>query len=397
MHHRLYIALILALLLGSGLVAPVHRVSAVPMPGPCVQGTLPHRALSLICVPKSGWNGDLLVFAHGYVAFNDPIDFYHLTFDGVYLPDLAQRLGFAFATTSYRQNGLAILEGADDIRELVGEFPKVAGRMPVHTYLTGASEGGIITTLLLEQSPELFTGGLAGCGPIGSFQKQLNYIGDFRVLFDYFFPGLMPGSPIKIPREVIRNWETKYVPRITAALQANPAAAEQLIRTSKAAIDLADLTGSTVTTTINILWYNVFATNDAFEKLGGNPYTNRGRWYFGSDDDVRLNRSVARFAADPAALDKVGEYETSGQLQIPLVTLHTWGDEIIPYWHEVLYRAKANVAGSTITILPVARYGHCNFTVPSLLGALAVLIGQATGSQPDLTEVLDEVKSTDRN
>jgi hypothetical protein len=32
-------------------------------------------------------------------------------------------LGYAFATTTYRQNGLAILEGVDDIRELVAAFP----------------------------------------------------------------------------------------------------------------------------------------------------------------------------------------------------------------------------------------------------------------------------------
>jgi hypothetical protein len=393
MYRRARLALAL-LLLACVAPSPVRGQSAAPTPGECLQGTLPHGALRLICVPATGWNGDLVIFAHGYVAFNEPIDFYHLTFDDVYLPDLVQRLGFAFATTSYRQNGLAILEGADDIRELVAEFPRVAGRPAHHTYLTGASEGGIITTLLVEQSADLFSGGLAGCGPIGSFQKQLNYVGDYRVLFDYFFPGLIPGSPIDVPREVIHNWEKKYVPRITAALRANPEAAAQLIRTSKAAIDLTDPQTSTETTTVNVLWYNVFATGDAVEKLGGNPYGNRGRWYFGSADDVRLNRSVQRFAAEPAALSAVTRYETSGRLQKPLVTLHTWGDEIIPYWHEVFYRAKVNQAGGKVTIIPVARYGHCEFTIGSLIGAFAVLVGQVVGSQPDYSPVLRDVQQS---
>lgn len=93
------------------------------IPGPCVPGGLPSGAYSLMCVPAAGWNGQLVVFAHGYVAFNQPLNFYNLTLaDGTPLPALVQGLGYAFATTSYRQNGLAILEGADDIRELVAAF-----------------------------------------------------------------------------------------------------------------------------------------------------------------------------------------------------------------------------------------------------------------------------------
>src|SRR6185503_13879897 len=187
--------------------------AATPVPGACVDGVLPGGALSRICVPASGWNGDLVVFGHGYIAFNQPLDFQHLvTPDGASVPDLIQSLGFAFATTSYRRNGLAILEGADDIRELVNLFRTTRG-IPGHTYMAGVSEGGIITTLLVEQSPALFSGGLAGCGPIGDFRQQLNYYGDVRVLFDYFFPGVLPGSPISIPADVIANWDAIYLPR----------------------------------------------------------------------------------------------------------------------------------------------------------------------------------------
>ena len=73
-------------------------------------------------------------------------------------------------------------------------------------HLAGVSEGGLVATLLAERSPELFSTALAACAPIGSFVQQINYLGDFRVLFDYFFPGVIPGSPIEIPAEVIANW-----------------------------------------------------------------------------------------------------------------------------------------------------------------------------------------------
>ncbi len=407
MDRMVRLVLLFVLLVGSGIVAaPAHARSSgnlaaapnqaasdAPIPGPCVEGTLPSGALSMICTPSSGWNGDLVIFAHGYIAFNEPLAFQHLTFGGVYLPEIAQRIGFAFATTSYRQNGLAILEGADDIRELVAAFRDTAAGTPRRTYLIGASEGGIITTLLAEQSPELFSGGLAMCGPIGSFKGQIDYVGDFRVLFDYFFPDVIPGPATEIPQEVIDNWKSVYEPKITAALNADPDAAAQLIRTAKAAIDPENPHETTVTTTLNVLWYNVFGTNDALAKVGDyNPYGNRFRWYWGSDNDRKLNDKVARFWADPRALAEITRYETSGRVEIPLVTLHTRGDEIIPYWHEQLYRAKARHEGSKVTTIPVARYGHCNFSLGSVLVGFAVLVGQVSGREPDYSDVLKEVE-----
>lgn len=348
--------------------------------GECQDGVLPSGALSRICIPSSGWNGELVIWAHGYKPFNAPLEIDEARLsDGSRLQDLVQQLGFAFATTSYRTNGLAILTGADDIRELVATFPGVFGQRPERIYLTGGSEGGIITTLLIERSPELFDGGFSACGPIGSFRKQMNSIGDFRVLFDYFFPGVLPGSAVDIPEEVIANWNTRYVPAIHAALLSNPDAAAQLIRTSGAAIELGE-PSTVLNTTLGLLWYNVFGTNDAIAKLGGNPYSNRTRFYIGSNNDLRLNRQVQRFDADPAALEELSRYETSGQLTRPHVTLHTTGDEIIPFWHQLLYLTKVRTSGEgRHTALPVLRYGHCAFTPEEVLGAFGLLVTQVRG------------------
>ena len=107
-----------------------------------------------------------------------------------------QSLGYAFATTTYRKNGLAILQGVNDIRELVAAFPLADRGVPSKIHLTGVSEGGLVATLLTERSPELFSSTLAACAPIGSFRQQINYLGDFRALFDYYFPRVLPGSPV---------------------------------------------------------------------------------------------------------------------------------------------------------------------------------------------------------
>ena len=379
----LRLVLLVGMLIGSSFVAA--PASAQPLgatPGKCTDGVLPHKALSRICIPASGWNGDLVIWAHGYTAFNQPLDFQNLTFsDGTYLPDLVQSLGYAFATTSYRQNGLAILEGVDDVGELVAAFRKSHG-VPGHTYLTGASEGGIVTTLAIERNAKLYSGGLAGCGPIGNFRQQIDYWGDFRVLFNYFFPGVVPGDPTGVPSYVINNWETTYVPAIRSALSANPGKLDQLLSTSKASYDLLD-PSTKVTTVLDLMWYAVFATNDGIQKLGGVPFNNIGRWYWGSSNDLALNWYVQRVSAAPAALSAMQAYETSGALTRPLVTLHTTGDDVIPYWHELLYAGKVPLIDAyRLTPVTIFRYGHCNFTSTEMLAAFGILVLQVTGSQP---------------
>jgi len=44
-------------------------------PDNCEEGEQASGALSLICMPvEREWNGDLVIYAHGYVAFNEPIE-----------------------------------------------------------------------------------------------------------------------------------------------------------------------------------------------------------------------------------------------------------------------------------------------------------------------------------
>jgi pimeloyl-ACP methyl ester carboxylesterase len=350
-----------------------------PNPPQATAPPLPHGALAMYCVPRA-WNGQLLVWDHGYVDFTQPLGFYNLTFPNghggtVYLPDLVEALGYAFGTTSYRTNGLAVLQGVQDTEELVDGFSTATGApTPTRTLVVGASEGGLIATLLAERSPQRFAGALAACGPIGSFQRQLEYIGDMRVVFDYFFPGVLPGSPISIPISVIDNWNTVYEPAIQQAVTAHPAAASQLYSVVGASVNPDP--SLLYTSAVDVLWYNVFGTNDASSKLGGNPYSNVNRVYHGSDNDVLLNQGVQRFPAAPLALVHVKPYETSGKMTIPLVTMHTTGDDVIPFWHEELYAARVASTGSTamVTQIPVNAYGHCNFTLDQLLGGFAVLV-----------------------
>ena len=386
MQKLLRFVLIIGLVGATGLFTPYSvQAQTVTTNGGCLNGTQPSGALWLICIPPAvTWNHDLVVYAHGYVAPNQPLALQNLSLgDGTYLPTLIQGLGYAFATTSYRQNGLSILQGSQDILNLVEQFSAVCRCRPGHTYLAGVSEGGLITTLLMERSPQVFSGGLAACGPIGSFQKQVNYFGDFRTLFDYFFPHVIPGNAVYIPPEVMNDWGSTYVPLITNEVTTHPDAVKQLINSSHAAWDLFH-PESVVATTQDLLWYSAFATDDAEAKLGGQPFDNHNRWYWGSANDFRLNVGVERYRADPTALANLQAYETTGHLTKPLVTIHTVGDDVIPFWQEVVYNDKVRAAGDTSHLIqiPILSYGHCNFTSAEILLSFAVLVQQVTGAMP---------------
>jgi hypothetical protein len=377
---------LLLLVVVVGLILPSQPVVAATPPGACApDGLQSSGAVYRICMPTAAWNGDLVVYAHGYVAFNEPIAIPEDQL-GVAgrptIPELVNSLGFAFATTSYSTNGLAIRQGLADVVDLVDVFTAQHGA-PGRVYLAGPSEGGIITALALEQHPEVFAGGLSACGPVGDFPAQINYWGDVRVLFDYFFAGVLPGSAIEIPQDLIDQWETVYEPIVENELRAHP-------RKRKELMTVADIPQSAnsedeIDALVNLVWYNVFATNDGLEKLGGQPYDNRARIYRGSEDDVRLNFSVPRYSADPIAREEMEtHYQTHAGLVNPIVMLHTV-DPIIPLWHELVYELEVEQtqAQRLHTHLPfLERYGHCNFTIAQLLFGFIVLLHEATRSVP---------------
>jgi pimeloyl-ACP methyl ester carboxylesterase len=321
------------------------------------------------------WNGDLLIFAHGYVSPTEPVgipeDQLKLS-DDTSLPEAVNALGYAFATTSYSVNGLAIRQGVADLVDLVDIFVAAKGK-PTRIYLVGASEGGLITTLAVEQHPDEFNGGLAMCGPYGDFAAQINYFGDFRTVFDYFFPGLMPNDTVTIPPSLLQNWDSHYQTVIKPAIEdpAKTSLVDQLLKVTSAPFDAAQ--ASTKSDTIeDLLWYNVFSTNDGIQKLGGQPYDNQSRTYSGSNEDALLNQNIKRFKANPAALTEVATYyQTSGKLTVPLVTLHTTGDPVVPYWHVASYQSKTILADNIALHehFKIERYGHCTFTAFEVIAA----------------------------
>lgn len=339
----------------------------------CTDGTTSGGALTRVCFPAE-WNGDLILYAHGYVQPDAPLAIPDNLIGGTPVEDLINALGYAFATTSYRANGLVADVAVDDMVLLEELVRRTVRPDPFQVYIVGFSEGGLVAALAAEGQADRYAGALAACGPIGDFARQLDYFNDVRVVFDYRFPGVIPGSPIDPPDEVRAGWAATYAPAVAAAVAGDPGAA----------LDLATVTGIPVEgvdpaslgeAVAGILWYNVHGSTDAQERLGGQPYQNEDRVYQGSSDDAALNAGVARFAADANARAALGRFETSGSPSAPISIIHTTGDPIVPFFHQSLYADKVAAAGRSALLerSDVERVGHCAFTSSEILAAFGAL------------------------
>ena len=331
------------------------------------------------------WNGDLVVYAHGFTPPGTPLA----------LPDevpqfcaMAMSAGYAFATTSYPSNGMAIVDGLADLVQLVGEF-KNAHPQTGRVFLIGASMGGLIAAQAAERNPETFSGVLAMCGIYGSYLVETAHIGNTRAVFDYFFPGIIPGDAVNVPIDVMVKWESTYAPLVVATLSnpENSAKLRQFLSVTKIPVDMSDYQ-SVIAAVVEVLSMQVFAIEDVKVRLGGKPFDNRIFWYSGSDNDRALNAGVRRYRADKAAVTAATTlFGTTGNLQMPLVTLHNSGDNLVPIVQQLLYRVKILFArkSALYTGIPVTGFGHCGFTEQQILTAFGTLVFKVTGTMPQLT------------
>jgi hypothetical protein len=379
-------------------------------PSGCETGTQSTGATFEICFPDLlegqflPWNRFLLVYAHGY---QDPSGGPRLPSEAEDLAGLVLPRGFAFATTSYSKAGLAIEDGVNDVRDLVRNFTGYVDQAfgkrisrPEIVVVAGASEGALVAALITEQfadvssnkpNKRLVHGGAAVCGPIGSFTEQTNYFGDFLVVFNYFFPHVFNGlvTPASVATDVITAWSddpaSGYPLAVAQALAAEPEKAAQLRDVTGLPVRDGSM-GAIVESALQVLYYNVNATNDAVATLGGLPFDNARRTYSGSLDDEALNDGVARYRADRIALRTINKkYTTSGALKVPLETMTTSLDAQVPAWQQDLYRKKVIGNGLGSIILHgqsvVGRYGHCTFEEDELLGLFNRLLLKVAGQQ----------------
>ncbi len=350
-----------------------------------------------ICLPSpEAWEvtgRGLVVLALGYVSpFATEVPDY--TVGGRPVSEIVTDLGFAFVTAALGKPGLPLPgQGEAILAALPGVFASSVAP-PGPAYLVGPSEGGVFAARVMERAQPVmgYDGGMLLCAPLGSFQGQLRYLGDFAVVFDYLLRGTAPdflekggvwpfGPHYPDAVEQILMWEV-LESQIALALQTDPDAAD-LFRVTGVALDRTNPTASAASAAADLMKRNVEGTADAQLVLQGNPFGNLFRKYRGSSNDWALNRGVLRFEPTLRSLSIVREhYETSGRLTVPAVQLHNTGDPMVPYWQKSLYVAKVLLRGriGKLISLPVFSYGHCNFTEGQLLFGFWLLT-RASGNE----------------
>jgi len=91
----------------------------------------------------------------------------------------------------------------------------------------------------------------------------------------------------------------------------------------------------------------------------------------------KINREILRVTADRDAANWVDNNgETSGQLTIPMLTLHTRYDTQIPLFTESIYRNKVAAAGHSNLLVQRTTEGfdHCNFSGAEISQGLSDLV-----------------------
>jgi pimeloyl-ACP methyl ester carboxylesterase len=368
--------------------APASALTQVPGVTEVVGKTGPGSSYALF--RPANWNGELVVYARGYVQ-----PFLSPTLD-IEIPGFRDWLlsqGYGVAYSSYSETGYAVKDGWQRTHQLRGLYTAELGR-PGRTYLLGLSMGGLIAEYLSERFSSSYDGTLSVCGVLAGGRTNADYIAHFRVLFDHFYPGVLPGSLYHmppgyylIPPDPARGFPGS--PAFHAVLNAvagDPMRAMNMAGIEQIGLAYADF-GELVTSFLHVVGYQINGANALTERLNGHGFfDNSTTVYAGSADDAALNAGVARYTADRAAENYLQRWwEPEGRIAKPFLSIHTTRDPLVPVRGDQRFAAQVAAAGASQHLLQrtVDAFGHCAFGPADIPMAFQALVGWArTGIRP---------------
>jgi hypothetical protein len=89
------------------------------------------------------------------------------------------------------------------------------------------------------------------------------------------------------------------------------------------------------------------------------------------------NAGVERYDIAPDARNYLEKYYVpTGQLQIPVVSVHNLWDPLVPFLHEAAFARAAAGAGASGMLWQTAvqNYGHCNFSTELVVSSFEKLV-----------------------
>lgn len=375
------------------------------------EGSLPNGTTWIAEVPED-WNGTLLLYSHGYLpSFIGAPNLPAHSPD----PDTAAALlerGYALVGSSYAAAGWALPTAPQDQLDSLAAAIDEIGMQPHRVLAYGSSMGGLVTVKIAELAGgSIVDGALPMCGIVGGGLALNNYQLDGAHAIDVL---LAPDTPIRLadfPGLGDAFVSTGQLVDAVVAAQATP---EGRARVALAAAlfqlptrvagedppgrdDWETMQQNHFEWLVTTLPFVVPARVDIETAVGGNASWNAGVDYrellmrsvdlpevaalyrqAGLDlaDDLDRLTDAAGVVADADAVDAIIDTSVpTGVLSIPVLSIHTVADNLVPVQHEMGYGKRVSEAGYGQYLRQgfVDRVGHCAFTSAEIVAALTAL------------------------
>ncbi len=351
------------------------------------------------------WNGDLVLYAHGFVPEEVPVLAVQNPSD-----DLRAHLldsGYAWAASSYRANGYIPGIGATDTYELGKIFAGEAGQhhvgastgdsgRPDRIYLVGASMGGHVVGHAIEKWPNAYVGAMPVCGVMGD-NELFDYFMDVYVTAETLV-GNDPSVPSPPDYATVGSVATRdqLGPNYPAVLNDAGERFKQIIKNRTGGERPAFEAG----------WLGFVGGDFIFQQALATPATENADTFYRFTDgpeptpeEEAFNDEIARFAYDPSARNPQGIHDDAvnspsirGDITVPVLTMHTLGELFVPFSMQQIYAERvADDGKSDLLVQRAIRAAfHCDFTEAELTTAFDDLVEWVEdGVRPAGDDVLD--------
>ncbi len=336
----------------------------------------------------ANWNGDLVMWAHGYRGAGTRLFFNP---EEVPFREYLLQNGYAWAASTYAKNDYNVGQGVRDTHRLATFFQR--RWHPNRTYMTGASMGGHITAVSIEKYHSFYDGAMPVCGVVGDFE-----------LFDFYLDFNVAAQQIGLGTSqfpVDPAYPIVTAPQIKANLEAVPGGWPLVLNADGEGFkQLVELRSGGDRPNFDEAWFfwNSFPEfgsgipgNFLFDlgaldgTLPGNPgvaVDNTDVVYQTDLDpalsayEQALNANVVRVHMDPAARRNDANPAVTGNISVPVLTMHNLGDLFVPFHNEIAYADDVARRGNDDLLVQraIRGVGHCDFTTLEYETAFADLV-----------------------